>query len=288
MAGESIAAILTEARQLLAEKKCDEAVERLQAVLQEEPEDADILSLLGAAHAENRDYPQAVAYFDKALKIKPNARGHFNIASLYKMQGDKTQAISALKEALKLDPSYTRATQMLAELGVTQEAVDDTPVMSTPTPAQPQPTPVSQFGAVPPHQSPPQTPSTAYGTQTSPIGKPQGQQNHFQPDSATQTVIVRHWPKIIGGGIMVGIPYLLLSLAWGSTFSAFSNIFVGLLLGFALMGVFFKWLSNSAGAYESQHWILMILLTGLIPSLLVIKGFDLIAAGWYNTERRFV
>lgn len=104
------------ARRAISENRPEQAIALLTGLLRGDPEDAEALSLLGAAHAANNNYPHALDCFNRSLALRPSARVHFNLAALYRRQGYVAPAKRALREAIKLDPAYERARRMLSEI----------------------------------------------------------------------------------------------------------------------------------------------------------------------------
>ncbi len=111
-----VTAALASARRALAQNRSDEAFNVLVALVKSVPDDPEVFSLLGIAHASRKDYAHALDCFRKSLTLQPSARTHYNVANLYRIQGYLAPARRALREALKLDPGYRQAEKMLYEL----------------------------------------------------------------------------------------------------------------------------------------------------------------------------
>ena len=60
---------------LIDEQDYAGATAELQKLLEEEPEDADVLNLLGFTHRQQGMYDDALAFYEKALAIDPEHRG---------------------------------------------------------------------------------------------------------------------------------------------------------------------------------------------------------------------
>ncbi len=269
--------VLAQAREAFKERRYEEAIRLLTELRREsEQDDPEVLTLLGAAHGENKDYYQALAYFEKAVSLQPTARGYFNVATLYQLQKDNDPAVRALKSALKLDPTYERASRLLEEIeGPTEPIAQPHPARVPAAASAPARAPVPTPAAAPPAA----TAQTTVATQQAAPQPP--------PAASPKLVENRNWGKVIGGGILVGLPFLLIWGAWTFRLSLFgAPVIVSAVVSLALLALLTKWLADNAGAYEIQHWVAMIILTGLIPSLVMMKGFDLLAQGWYNMERR--
>ena len=91
---------------------------------------ADTYQHRAIAHYDQGDYPEAVADFDEALKLKPqSAEALNNRAWTYYKAGDADRALEDANRAIQLDGSKayiwdTRA-HILEELGKTPEAIRD-------------------------------------------------------------------------------------------------------------------------------------------------------------------
>lgn len=108
--------VRADARRAISENRPEEAIALLTGLLRGDPDDAEALSLLGAAHAAHDDYPHALDCFSRSLALRPSARVHYNLAALYRRQGYVAPAKRALREAIRLDPTYERARRMLSQI----------------------------------------------------------------------------------------------------------------------------------------------------------------------------
>jgi cytochrome c-type biogenesis protein CcmH/NrfG len=83
----------------------DKKAEPLLAKLKSDPEDADLLTQVGNIYKSTHQFKQAVAYYDKSLRIKPGNVGVRNeLASCLYYEGDANGAIQQLEHSLKDDP----------------------------------------------------------------------------------------------------------------------------------------------------------------------------------------
>jgi tetratricopeptide (TPR) repeat protein len=81
----------------------------------EEPEDqgetrkglAEVWNHKGEDLLARREYGEAKHAFAKAVEIKPEfALGWYNLAKVHSQEGEKDQAMTNLKKAIKLEPDY--------------------------------------------------------------------------------------------------------------------------------------------------------------------------------------
>jgi Flp pilus assembly protein TadD len=71
----------------------DAAIEALQAILREEPDQFDALLALGMCWYRKGDYPQAIAYGHRAEGLRPREQlVHTNLSLYYMKSGDKKTA----------------------------------------------------------------------------------------------------------------------------------------------------------------------------------------------------
>ena len=97
----------TEIDVLTAQEQRREAFEA--AENQEEPRKdlAEVWNHKGEALFARREYEGAKRAFAKAVEIKPEfAPGWYNLAKAYSQKGEKDQAMTKLRKAIKLEPGY--------------------------------------------------------------------------------------------------------------------------------------------------------------------------------------
>lgn len=66
---------LTPFQELIDEGKFEQAIQKLDAALADDPEDADLLNLVAYSHRQLKRYEVALNYYHKALAIEPDHRG---------------------------------------------------------------------------------------------------------------------------------------------------------------------------------------------------------------------
>lgn len=80
-------------------------IRREEEVMKKFPEDFSLLFNLALAHKNMRNIPEAIKYYDKALRINPASYdAWFNLSHLYSVEGETKNAVSALKICKKLKP----------------------------------------------------------------------------------------------------------------------------------------------------------------------------------------
>ncbi|MGH7942833.1 MAG: tetratricopeptide repeat protein [Limisphaerales bacterium] len=96
----------------------DSAIEKLRAVLAQEPENFDAQLALGMAYYRRGDYASAIAEGHKAEKLRPREQlVHTNLSLFYMKAGDKAKAehhglqakIESWREEAKKNPATAKA-----------------------------------------------------------------------------------------------------------------------------------------------------------------------------------
>jgi len=87
--------------------KNDLAIADLTRALELDPTSVDGFVWLGHAYANSHAYDQAVAAYQKALKISPSAYTSCVLGVTYTKMADFPSAVSALEQGIKLDGSLT-------------------------------------------------------------------------------------------------------------------------------------------------------------------------------------
>jgi tetratricopeptide (TPR) repeat protein len=103
------AAIALHQRNALAE-----AARAYQAILAEDPTQADALHLLGVIAHQRGDSAQAVGLITRAIGVCPSvAAYHANLAEVYRVLGQTDRAIGCCRTALRLNPQFAEAANNL-------------------------------------------------------------------------------------------------------------------------------------------------------------------------------
>ncbi|AFY64842.1 glycosyl transferase family 9 [Geitlerinema sp. PCC 7407] len=106
-----------------------EAERLYQAVLQQEPEQADALHLLGVLAYQQGQWPAAVDYYQQALAQRPRSPEiYLNFGNVLRRQGLLTEALAAYEQAIALKPNYSEAHH---SRGLTLQHLDQLPAAIT-------------------------------------------------------------------------------------------------------------------------------------------------------------
>ena len=109
--------LVNEARQLIGERRYDEAIERLDRARRDSPRNLSALVLTGVAELEAGRPQAALAPLRRAAEVAPaNADVPFNAGRTYLALGDAGHAEEAFRRALALSPRYHDAAVDLVSL----------------------------------------------------------------------------------------------------------------------------------------------------------------------------
>jgi Flp pilus assembly protein TadD len=87
-----------------ARRTSDEEIQKLEALLAENPEDIHILDWVAFTHYSNSNYPRAIELYRRLLEREPaTASFHYFIANSYFKAGLLAQARSSWETAIELD-----------------------------------------------------------------------------------------------------------------------------------------------------------------------------------------
>ena len=110
-------AMLLQAQMILLDKKYDEGISKLRAVLRDYPRSDKAMVLLARAYLKKESPELAEEYLRKAASINPgNFSAVMPVASLMINVEDYTRAEELLQKALKTNPNHAAALQALAQV----------------------------------------------------------------------------------------------------------------------------------------------------------------------------
>jgi len=89
----------------MAEKQA----EPLLAKLEKNPNDAALLAQIGKAYLNAHQFQTAVEYYERSVKIKPDAGILTTLGGVYHFEGADDKALDAWKRALQIDPNNADA-----------------------------------------------------------------------------------------------------------------------------------------------------------------------------------
>ncbi|MGY5872904.1 MAG: tetratricopeptide repeat protein [Candidatus Thorarchaeota archaeon] len=121
--------LISKARSFRQQGQNKKAIETFRMVLEQQPENLDILNEMGMAHIHIGEQSDAIIVFDLAIDIAPNDyRGHSNKAEAYLTIGEFETANTTADSGLRRIPNnaviWTKKARALESLLRIQEAID--------------------------------------------------------------------------------------------------------------------------------------------------------------------
>lgn len=81
-----------------------------EGILEKDPNDCDVLNLLGLVDYALKNYHQALILFSKAISIYPNhASFHSHLGNTFKDLGRYSEALASYDQAIKINPKFAQA-----------------------------------------------------------------------------------------------------------------------------------------------------------------------------------
>jgi len=97
---------LQEAQELLSQGRVEEAKQKIQEQLQQNPKSVEGYNMLGILYTGQKDYENALDAFQHALKLNPNSvRTRINLGNIYIAQEKLGSAEKEFRETLRIEPS---------------------------------------------------------------------------------------------------------------------------------------------------------------------------------------
>ncbi len=85
-------------------------INRLEALLADDPDNLDILVSLGNAYYDINEPQKSIEYYERALAIKPNAPHVLvDCGAMYRQLGQADKAIELFRKAIAIDPQLPQA-----------------------------------------------------------------------------------------------------------------------------------------------------------------------------------
>lgn len=108
------------------EGKPQEAVAKLQRVIDRDPEIPEAYNILGNVHAESGERAKAVAAYREALALDPQYKpALFSLALSFKEMGRLDEAAIGFERILELDPHASQASFLLADIEIDRQRFDE-------------------------------------------------------------------------------------------------------------------------------------------------------------------
>jgi len=97
-------------------------------ILQLQPDNSDVLHLLGVISYQQGKHDLAVQYINKSIEVDPcNASAYYNLGTVFRENAQLDEAVDSYKKAINIDPanaaSYNNLGIALKEKGLIEEAI---------------------------------------------------------------------------------------------------------------------------------------------------------------------
>jgi tetratricopeptide (TPR) repeat protein len=84
-------------------------LDALKQTVERDPNDFDALAQLGAMYMDAAKYPQAIDYFERALRVRSDANVRADLAICYQQSGRTDRALAELQRVVRDDPNQWQA-----------------------------------------------------------------------------------------------------------------------------------------------------------------------------------
>jgi tetratricopeptide (TPR) repeat protein len=84
-------------------------LDTLKKTVERDPNNFDALAQLGSMYMDASKYPQAIEYFERALRVRPDSNVRFDLAVCYKQSGQPDRALAELQRVVRDDPGQWQA-----------------------------------------------------------------------------------------------------------------------------------------------------------------------------------
>ena len=117
---------IDKAMALFKERRYKESIDAFSAVLESEPDNADVYNNMAVAYSCDSNIEQAEVYFTKAIELDPQlAQAYINLSDLYYKKGDLASAVGTLqKGSYELENNLTIA-HLLARVYIDDQRWED-------------------------------------------------------------------------------------------------------------------------------------------------------------------
>lgn len=116
-----------EGLRLMKAGQFSEAIEVLDQLVEQEPEDPELQGYLGIAYFQKGDKLHAIRHLEESINIQETPRMYYNLGLVYEAAYREDEAIRQYKMALALDSNYAPAQKAMEKLQQTFEAAHPAP-----------------------------------------------------------------------------------------------------------------------------------------------------------------
>lgn len=108
--------IYKEAQELEKNGSLSAAIQKYQELLIQNPKSLILLQTLGKCYFKQKDFSNALKYFQQVTSIYPSEANYQKEAECYLSLGKNHEAIQSLKRAVSINPVYVKANTLLAKI----------------------------------------------------------------------------------------------------------------------------------------------------------------------------
>ncbi|MEE8418023.1 MAG: tetratricopeptide repeat protein [candidate division Zixibacteria bacterium] len=110
---------------MIGEGNEDQALSQLHSLLQEAPDDPELLNTLGSIYARRGDLAKAESILNEVIGLDPEyADGHYNLGLVHSRQNRKSEAVEDFQQAIKINPRISAAHNDLGMIYKTRGEMD--------------------------------------------------------------------------------------------------------------------------------------------------------------------
>lgn len=108
--------ILSEAHELEKKGEFQTAIQKYKQLLRENPKSLNILQSIGKCYLKQKDYSNALYYFQKVSRIYPSEEIFYHEAECLLALRRNLEAIQSLKKVIGINPAYVKASILLSKI----------------------------------------------------------------------------------------------------------------------------------------------------------------------------
>ncbi len=108
--------ILQEAQELEKKGEYSTAIQKYQQLLKKNSKSFSLLQSLGKCYFKQKDFLNALTYFEKVSNIYPSEENFYNKAECLLFLNKNLEAIESLKKLLGINPAYLKANILLSKI----------------------------------------------------------------------------------------------------------------------------------------------------------------------------
>ncbi len=245
-----------EVRRLLKAGQIDEAITAINALLETQPDDPQLHTLLGVACSENGDKLHAIGAFERSVGLQETPKSCYNLGQIYESVNRVDEAVRQYETAIGLDSAYKPAQDALARLHAKFEADHPQAPPAAPDatqaiPPQSGPVGLEPTQVVPPYPGGPQPPVPPGPNAFEDRRRREDMEVELQRQKMIRSGLI--YGVICGAGFFLFIYAVMalfaapMAMMVGGGTSLLLGIFVGTAVGAVFGGLVGLWIGHTCG-----------------------------------------